>query len=304
MQDDTSLNSPIDPGRSRVIGQIRGWLIDLDGVIYRGEQVVDGAADFVELLRNQGTPYLFLTNNSTRTLRQYADRLCAMGIPAEPDEFYTSALATVEYLTRRTKRGTRVLMIGKDGLREALLESGFELVQAPDAAEYCVVGFTNQVTYDELKRATLAIRAGARFIATNPDPTLPVEEGLVPGVGAILAAIITASDVRPTVIGKPEPIIIALALERLGLAPGETAILGDRLDTDILGGKRAGLITVLTLTGSSTEAELAGLDYQPDLVVRDMSALIRAWQERPGHLKPGSAGVPRVSRQSEQAASR
>jgi len=253
---------------------VRGWLIDLDGVVYRGDQVLPGAADFIQMLREKDIPFRYLTNNSTRTQMQYAERLRNMGILSEPDDFYTSALATVEYLSRLAAPGARVLMIGKNGLREALREQGFALVDEPADAEYCVIGFTDELTYDMLMRATLAIRAGAPFIATNPDPTLPVEIGLVPGIGAILAAITAASDVEPTVIGKPNRIIIDLALDRLGITAGECAMLGDRLDTDILGGQGAGISTALVLSGSTTTDDLAASNIRPDIVVQDLPALI------------------------------
>lgn len=259
---------------------IRGWLIDLDGVMYRGETVVEGAAGFVTTLRAAGTPFLFLTNNSSRTQEQYARRLQSMGIPAKPEEFFTSALATAEYLARRAPAGSRVLMIGMDGLREALEKAGFVLVQDPAEAQYCVVGYDIHLTYKDLVRASTAIRAGAPFIGTNPDPTLPVEGGFVPGNGAILAALATATGVQPTVIGKPERIILDLALERLDLQPGECAILGDRLDTDIVGGKKAGLFTILILTGSTTAEEALRANERPDLIVKDFSELMKLWQAR------------------------
>jgi len=265
---------------SSTLQRIRGWLIDLDGVIYRGEQVLDGAAEFVELLRLQEIPFLFLTNNSTRTPEQYAGRLRSMGIAAEPREFYTSALATAKYLTRRAEPGSRILMIGTDGLRQALLDSGFELVHDFKEAEYCVVGYSSELTYDDLKRATLAIRSGAAFIATNPDPTLPVEEGLIPGIGATLAALTAASGVEPAVIGKPHDTIVNLALEQLGIPASATGILGDRLDTDILGGQRAGLQTVFILTGSNDEADLAVSDIHPNMIVNDLAELMTLWQSR------------------------
>jgi len=275
MLDIADHDSPVARASSELLlRSIRGWLIDLDGVVYRGDQVLPGAVDFVQMLRERQIPFRYLTNNSSRTQAQYAERLCAMGIPADPDDFYTSALATAEHLGRQAPPGTRVLMIGKDGLREALLARGFELVHAPADAEYCVVGFTDTLTYDMLKRASLAIRAGAPFIATNPDPTLPVEEGLAPGIGAILAAINVASDVKPIVIGKPNRIIIDLALDRLGLSAGECAMVGDRLDTDILGGQGAGIPTVLVLSGSSTVDDLATSDIHPDLIVQDLPALV------------------------------
>jgi len=263
-----------DSQKAAALRPIRGWLIDLDGVIYRGETPVEGAAEFLSLLRRTATPFLFLTNNSTRTPEQYAVRLTGMGIPASPADFYTSALATAEYLRLRAPAGARIAIIGREGLRAALEEAGFHVVDQPALAQYCVVGYDWDVTYADLVRAHYAIRAGAIFIGTNADPTLPVEGGLVPGNGAILAALATASGEKPTVIGKPQREIMDLAVARLGLDAGVCAVLGDRIDTDMMGGKRAGLLSVLILTGSTSAEEADCADPQPDMVVRDFAELL------------------------------
>jgi len=273
--------SVTDESKAAALRGTRGWLIDLDGVINRGDALVEQADEFIALLRQTETPFLFLTNNSTRTPEQYVRRLCGMGVFTELREVYTSALATAEYLRRRAEPGARIAMIGRDGLRLALGEAGFQVVDDPDQAQYCVVGYDPQLTYADLVRAHAALRAGATFIGTNFDPTLPVEGGrLVPGNGATLAALTTASGVQPTLIGKPERIIFDLALARLGIRAGACAVLGDRLDTDIAGGKGAGTLGVLILTGSTSAEQVAGAVPQPDLVVRDHAELMALWRAR------------------------
>ncbi len=271
----------IDEAALAALRRTRGWLIDLDGVIYRGDDLVENADAFIALLRETGTPFLFVTNNSSRTPEQYVRRLCKMGVYTELAEVYTSALATAEYLRRQAAPGSRIAMIGGDGLRAALQEAGFQVVDDPDQAQYCVVGYNPQMTYADLVRAHAAIRAGAVFIGTNADPTLPVEGGrFVPGNGAILAALTTASGVQPILIGKPQRIILELALARLGMPADAGAVLGDRLDTDIAGGKNAGVFGVLILTGSTSAEQAASGTPQPDLVVADHAALMALWRAR------------------------
>lgn len=268
----------MDQPTAASLHDIEGWIIDMDGVLYRGDTVLPGAPAFIGTLRRQGVPFLFLTNNSSRTPEQYVDRLRGMGIDARPQDVYTSALATAEYIREYAPDGARAYMIGMDGLREALRGAGLELVQDPRAAQFLVVGYDNQLTYDKLAEAMRAIAAGARFIGTNADPTLPVEDGFIPGAGAILAAVETASGVSPTVIGKPSKAILHLALRRLGLPPERTAILGDRLSTDVAGGLSAGMFTVLILTGSTTMEQAHKSDIKPHLIVQDMPELLALWR--------------------------
>lgn len=266
---------------------IQGWLIDLDGVIYRGDQLLAGAPEFVTALREERVPFLFLTNNSSRTPAQYAERLTRMGIPAGPQDFYTSSLATAEYLARQAPPGTPIFVIGMDGIRQALEEAGFRITSDPYEAAYCVVGYDNCITYQDLALATRAVFAGARLIGTNPDPTLPVEDGFIPGTGSILAAVATAAGVNPLVIGKPEPTILSLALERLGVPAERAAIVGDRLSTDVAGGLRLGLFTVLVLTGSTSRQDAERSTVQPHLIVEDLVELLSLWKRR--HNLPTTA---------------
>lgn len=240
-----------------LLQNINAFIIDMDGVLYRGEAAIPGAAGFLALLREQGKKFLLLTNNSTRTPAQYVEKLARMGIQVDQGHIFTSAQATALYLRQVARPGSRVYLVGMDGIREALLAEGFTLTDGTDV-DFVVVGMDTTVTYEKLKKATLAIRAGARFIATNPDRTLPTEEGIVPGAGSILAAIETATGVKPTIVGKPQKPIFDIALKRLGSRPEETAVIGDRLETDILGGIRSGLKTILVLSGVTTREDLAG----------------------------------------------
>ena len=249
-------------------------IIDLDGVLYRGHEAVVGAREFVALLQREGTPFLLLTNNSTRTPGQYVTKLAEMGIAIEESDVLTSAQATALYLERISPPGAQVYVIGEEGLQVALRE---RYTIAEESADFVVVGMDREITYEKLRVATLLIRSGARFIATNPDKTLPTEEGLVPGNGAIIAALEAATGVAPFVVGKPEPAIFDLALARMGVSKEGVAVIGDRLETDILGGRRAGLITILVLSGVTSRQELENSTIKPDLVFQDVRQLYEVW---------------------------
>lgn len=264
-----------------LLQSIRFLLADLDGVFYRGREALPGAAAFVAWLREHGIAFLFVTNNSTRTPAQYAEKLARMGIPAGPEQVLTSSLATRAYLEARAPRGTPVFFLGQRGLEEALFEDGYFSLDDRSPA-YVVVGLDTQLTYDKLRQACLLIRAGAAFIGTNPDRTFPSPEGITPGCGAILAALEAATDVRPTVIGKPERWLLDEAMRRLGADPAATAVLGDRLDTDILGGRRLGLSTLMVLTGVHGENDLRDSPIKPDLVYRDLLELLDSWNSSIG----------------------
>lgn len=258
---------------------IKAFVIDMDGVLYRGERRLPGAQAFLERLHQAGVPYVLLTNNATRTVAQYVEKLRSMGIEVPPERIMTSAVATALYLAGQAEPGTPVYMIGMEGLAEALRAQGFVLTD--ESPRYVVVGLDTEVTYRKLSTATLAIRAGAAFIGTNPDRTIPSERGLEPGAGAILAAIKAATDVSPTIVGKPQPGIFETALKRLNTAPGDTAMVGDRLETDVVGGARAGLRTILVLTGATSRDTLAQAEVKPDMAFRDLEELLKSWEGSP-----------------------
>jgi 4-nitrophenyl phosphatase len=261
---------------SHLLRNLCHLIVDLDGVLYRGKQPIPGAAEFISFLRDRNIRFVLATNNSTRTPEQYVDHLAAMDIQVVPREVLTSAQATAGYLRGVAPAGSRVFVVGMDGLRAALREAGFDLVE--DSAEYVVVGMDFSVCFDQLAQATLQLRAGAHFIGTNPDRTFPSERGIIPGAGSLLAFLETASARSPTIIGKPGTAMLEQAMLRMGARRGTTAMLGDRLETDIVAGRRAEMTTILVLSGITDPALLAASDLQPDLVYRDVGHLRHDWE--------------------------
>jgi len=250
------------------LADIRGVLFDLDGVIYLGARPLPGVQELFDWLEATGRPYCLVTNNSTRTPVQYQAVLQGMGIHVPLSTIFTSALATAQYLQKLYPAGTPVYVIGEDGIHDALARAGFQ--EDPRRPAIVCVGLDRHLTYEKLRTGCLAIRAGARFVATNPDRTLPTEDGLVPGNGAIVAALQTATDVEPIVIGKPSATMIDLAIERLGTPKEATVIIGDRLDTDIAAGAAAGIATALVLTGVHRLEDIPRFPAPPDFVVQDL----------------------------------
>lgn len=260
----------------KTLGQIRNLLVDMDGVLYRGLLPLNGAAEFISFVQERGINLLLVTNNSTLTPEQFAERLAAMDMPVPPERIMTSGVATAAFLATQAPAGTRVNVVGEAALEHELEKRGF--VIGGRESSYVVAGLDKGLTYEKLRIATLAIRDGATFIGTNPDKTYPMETDIIPGAGSILAALIAATDVQPLVVGKPEPLALQLALSQLGALPEETAILGDRIDTDVVGGQRAGLKTILVLTGISTAQEAEVCPTPPDWVFADLCALQAAWE--------------------------
>jgi 4-nitrophenyl phosphatase len=259
---------------------IHDLLIDLDGVLYRGSTALPGASDFIRFLRDRDIGFRLITNNATLTQEQYVNRLRGMDIPVDADELFTSALATGLYLARQGAGGGTAFVIGEDGLREALIENGLQLTE--EGADWVVVGLDRKATYDRLARAALAVEAGARFVGSNPDLSFPTEAGLVPGAGALQGVITATTGVEPVVIGKPQPLMFELAIEQLGGSRETTAMLGDRLDTDIDGAEVVGIASIMVLTGVSTRADLERSAVQPALVVDDLPGLMDIWTKSLG----------------------
>lgn len=257
--------------------QLQGFILDMDGVLYRGSTVRDGTLDFIEYLNAERIPYVCLTNNASRTSEMYQEKLDHLGIPIRSDHVLGAAQATAEWLRGEAVAGARVLPVGEAGLREELVRAGFTLVSAPPA-DFVVVGIDFQLTYDKLKQAALAIRANARFIGTNPDSTFPSEEGLVPGNGAVLAYLQAATGVEPTIIGKPSRPMMQLALDHVGLPAGEVAMVGDRLNTDIVGGQAIGVTTILLLGGVTSQREAEDSPIKADGVYQDLGDLLKAYR--------------------------
>ncbi|MEA3336002.1 MAG: HAD-IIA family hydrolase [Chloroflexota bacterium] len=254
------------------------FLLDGDGVLYRGAQPLPGAQEFLTLLADSNTPYLLLTNNATRTPRNMAEKLTALGFAIAPEHIFTSAQATAQWLGDRYPAGSRILIVGMEGLAVALQDAGYEIVDDYRETDLVVASMDLAINYPKLAEAALAIRRGCPFIGTNPDRSYPEERGIVPGAGSIIALLETATDVSPVFIGKPQPEMFLQALERIGRHPGETVMVGDRYETDILGGHQAGLRTAAVLTGITTAEEFAAANPPPTHVFPGLPDLMVAWQ--------------------------
>ncbi len=261
--------------------QIQAVISDMDGVIYRGKQPLPGMQDFFAFLREQGIPYTFATNNSSRHPEEFVERLAGMGLPhVEEWQIVSSATATADSLKLRYPQGTRLHVVGADGLRRTLREAGFVL--ADERVEAVVAGIDFDFTYEKARVAVKLIREeGATYFGTNPDVTFPAPEGLRPGAGSVIAMIATAAEVDPIIIGKPEAGMFRAALLRMESDAAHTLMIGDRLNTDIEGAQRAGLKTALVMTGVTDAATLEASTVQPDAVYDDLVALHTAWQEEP-----------------------
>jgi len=255
---------------------IRGVVADMDGVIWRGDEVLPGAAAFFQYI-NGRLPYVFATNNSSRTAAYYIDKLNKLGIPAAPGQIISSAIATAGYLAKRYPPHSQMYVVGGVGIKEALRQHGFVLTNAPrNTPTAVVVGIDREITYEKLKMAIMHVHRGAALFGTNADKTIPVPDGLAPGAGSILAAIEAGAGVSATVIGKPASPMFEIALERLQTQPEETLMIGDRLETDIEGAQRLRMKTALVLSGVTTDAAI--MDAKPDFIFQDLAELVSWWR--------------------------
>ncbi|PKM11435.1 MAG: haloacid dehalogenase [Gammaproteobacteria bacterium HGW-Gammaproteobacteria-3] len=266
---------------------INALIIDMDGVLWEGGRALPGLADFFDTLHRRRFRYILATNNASLTPEQYVAKLAGFGVTVERRRILTSAMATALYLSERMDpKQTRVFVIGEDGAKQPLLDLGFALTELYEVdeghrADIVVCGLDRTLSWDKLSTATLNILAGARFIGTNADTTLPMEQGLGLGNGAVLAALQAATGVAPITIGKPEPIIYRQAMALLGSDPAQTVAIGDRLDTDILGAIRTGIRSLLVLTGVATEQQLAATEHRPTWVMPDLRAVTQALDALP-----------------------
>ncbi|MDR7419528.1 MAG: HAD-IIA family hydrolase [Armatimonadota bacterium] len=257
-----------------MVTRIAGFLFDMDGVLYRGRRPLPGARALLADLDRRAVPFALVTNNSARTPRQYARHLAAMGMHVPESRIITSSQAAAAYLRRALRPGARVLVIGEWGLRQAVRQAGF--VVAWDRVAAVVVGLDRTLNFRKLTRATEALLRGALFVAANPDPLIPTEQGVLPGAGVPVEALAYAVGRRPTVLGKPEPHLLLEGMARIGTTPPETVMVGDQLSTDIAAGHAAGTLTVHVQTGVSTTRPAPGNAPRADLVVRDLREL-RRW---------------------------
>lgn len=246
----------------------KGYFIDLDGTAYRGTEVIQETLDFVKQLDTLNIPYLFLTNNSTKTPEMVCEVLKQFGYPVKPTQVYTPSLAAAQYIYEKNPNAS-VYMIGEIGLLHALLEKGLTLTdQNPD---YVVIGLDREINYEKYALACLAIRNGATFISTNGDVAIPTERGLLPGNGALTSVITVSTGIDPIFIGKPEIIMMQEALTLINLPAQEVAMIGDNYFTDILAGINASMPTIFTETGVSKMEEVMGYDALPTHVLKNLS---------------------------------
>jgi NagD protein len=253
------------------LNPIASWLIDMDGVLVREEHPIPGADRFLERLRQRGESFLVLTNNSMYTPRDLAARLRRNGLDVPEEAIWTSALATANLLESQRPGGS-AFVIGEAGLTTALHEVGYTLTDKdPD---YVVLGETRTYSFVRITHAIRLILAGARFIATNPDSTGPAPEGPLPATGSVAALISRATGTAPYLVGKPNPLMMRYALNAIGAHSETTAMIGDRMDTDVVAGLEAGMYTVLVLTGSTTRDEVDAYPYRPSRIVDSVADLL------------------------------
>ncbi|MBK0419378.1 HAD family hydrolase [Leucobacter sp. CSA1] len=252
---------------------IECWLTDMDGVLVHENRAIPGAADLIRHWRETERPYLVLTNNSIFTARDLSARLAASGLDVPEDRIWTSALATAAFL-KQQKPGGSAFVIGEAGILTALHDAGYVMTESdPD---FVVVGETRNYSFEAITKAIRLIDAGARFISTNPDATGPSSEGPLPATGAINALITKATGKEPYIVGKPNPMMFRSALNRIGAHSENTAMIGDRMDTDVVAGMEAGLHTILVMTGIADEREIERFPFRPDEILESVAELLPA----------------------------
>jgi NagD protein len=259
-----------------VIRQRKGFICDMDGVIYHGNMLLPGVLDFVDWLKKENKAFLFLTNSSERAPRELHQKLARLGLDVDEDHFYTSALSTAAFLKQQSPRGS-VYVIGEPGLVGALYEAGFSMNEInPD---YVVLGETHSYAYDRIERAVKLVRAGAKLIGTNPDLTGPIEGGeIAPACKALMAPIELASGRNAYYLGKPNPLMMRHGIRMLGVQEEEAIVFGDRMDTDIVAGLESGIDTVLVLSGVTTEHEMRKFAYRPTYIMSGVCDLVESKQ--------------------------
>jgi NagD protein len=249
----------------------KNYLIDMDGVLISGETIVPGADLFIQRLRERGAKYLVLTNTPTHTPGDLAHKLQAMGLDIPPDSIFTSAVATARFLQSQQK-SARAYVIGESGLTDAIHRIGYIITDLdPD---FVVLGETYAYAYESVTKAIRLIMAGAKFIATNPDPSGPSEAGLVPACGAMAALIEKVTGVAPYFVGKPNPLMMRMALNHLGVHSETAVMVGDRMDTDIVSGVESGMETILVLTGVTRREDVQRYPYRPTRIVESVADIV------------------------------
>lgn len=248
------------------------FICDMDGVLYHGNKLLPGVKEFVNWLKTEDKRFLFLTNGSSRTPRELSRKLLALGVEVSPQHFYTSALATAEFLKRQKPDGS-AYVIGDAGVTNALYNINYTI--SDTSPDYVVISETNDYTYPKMIKAVECIKRGAKLIGTNPDLTGPGENGIIPATGSLTAPIELSTGSKAYYIGKPNPLMMRHALKKLGMRREDTVIIGDRMDTDILAGIETEITTVLVLSGVTARDHLFAYAYQPDAVLNGVSDLVK-----------------------------
>ncbi|USG67634.1 HAD-IIA family hydrolase [Brevibacillus ruminantium] len=254
---------------------MKGFIFDLDGTVYLGDQLIEGAAEAIQTLRSRGDKVVFLSNKPIATRQSYADKLTQMGIPTAVEDVLNSSLIAARYLQQVMKPGENVLVIGEQPIRDELLAHGIQLCEDPMDVQYVVLSWDRQFTYDGLNKLFQAAIRGAKVIASNPDRTCPLEDGQIPDTGAFIGALEGATG-RPIdlVVGKPSPIAAEAAVRHLGLDYSACYMVGDRLETDIKMGNDTGMNSVLVLTGISTRAMAEKSPYSPHHILNSIKEIV------------------------------
>lgn len=257
-----------------VLQRVKNFIVDLDGVVYLLNTPIPENVEFLRLARLQGFRLAFLTNNTFLPREGYVAKLRSMGVEAKVEEIFSSAFVTAGYLSRE-KPKAKVYAIGEWGLKEELRRAGLQVLSrfSPGGVDFVVVGLDRRFTFRKMSVALDFLLKGAQLVGTNPDPTYPTETGVIPGAGAILASLERASGQNARVIGKPSPEILRFVLDVLGFSPEETAVIGDRIDTDVLLGKNCGVSTILVLTGVAQREDVLATSVKPDVVVGTLQEL-------------------------------
>lgn len=260
-----------------MLKNIQSLIIDMDGVLWREDAPIGDLPKIFARIRERGLKFAFATNNGTRTPAQYVEKLSEFGVTVEPWQVITSALGVAEMLKREMPRGARIFVIGGEGVKIALREQGFDVltVETAESAQAVVMGVDREINFAKMSEAALLVRRGVPFYATNPDKTFPTPRGEIPGAGAWISVITTATGVEPIYAGKPYPFMMEMTLERLGTKKEETLVVGDRLETDIAAGQAVGCPTALALSGVSTREQAEAWSPRPSLIVQDLEALVR-----------------------------
>jgi len=260
-----------------MLTNIKSLIIDMDGVLWRDSSPIGNLSAIFQRIRERGIKFVFATNNGTKSPEQYMQKLAGFGVDVEPWQVITSALGVAQMLKRRFPAGGKIYVIGEDGIKIALRDQGFEIATIENAEESIavVMGIDRGISFEKMSEAALLVRRGVPFYATNPDKSFPTPRGEVPGAGAWISVIVTATGIEPIIAGKPFPFLMEVALERLGTKKEETLVIGDRIETDIAAGQAVGCPTALVLSGVTTRERAKEWTPAPTFIVQDLEALVK-----------------------------